>query len=280
MKPHSFHQGPPLRALCVGCHGFPDAVPLRGGFFNAVGDSSPAPILARTGAWAAFDESFAATELSLGEKCAPPVITFFPRGVHCVRPIGARSTVVFQTTPAIAAVANRHLQNLRAKAAAGEGRHPYVDFDHHDTGIAAEVDEFFWDGFRIRAAVRWTPEAEAKILAGEYGGLSPHWISSSGDFLGLRANVGALLHKDAQPAFKALPKILPCTKRQAMRARAARFVNLMDARSLELKASGRENSLLAAHDEVAGEFPELHAAFKLRTALEDEHWQDLKLAAQ
>ncbi len=282
----TFEQGPALRAImpvalraqCAEECG----VPLRGGFYNPLpGTPRPVPLAARStgGEWEQFPESFAATVLSLSrDKCAPPLICWMPKGVHCIRPEGNPDNlpIVWKVDKATASVANRHLQALRAKAASGGGQIPFIDFNH-EGGVAGHIHEFFWDDWGIRAAVSWTPEGEAAILAGSAISFSPHWISSGGSFLGLRACVGGLLTSGVEPAFRRMPPIQPIQKRQALQLCANRFMRKVDYRASELAAQGVELAALQAFKEIKAEQPELHACHALREAINDEHWKDTKL---
>jgi len=257
-----FEQGPALRAIQ------PAALPA---------DSMTRASQAQ---WSQFRESFAETVLSLSrDSCAPPLICWMPPGLHLIRPEGrsGERPIVWRTTEQIAAIANRHLQALRAKAAAGDGPAPFIDFDHQG-GNAGEVVELFWEPrYGIRAAVAWTPEGEAAIMEGRAVSFSPHWINSGEDFLGLRACVGGVLSPGIAPAFKLMPPIEPVQKRQALRICAERFIRKVDTRASKLAAEGAELSALQAFNEVSTEHPELHASYDLQQAIRDEHWKDTLL---
>lgn len=104
MKPHIFEQGPPLRGGF--CNPLPFVAADQSLTFNEeeMGpalhgiDCHPSRVkrpastsgTAGTADEYEFPESFAATCEGLKDKCAPPVITYFPRGSHYgVTPIGA-----------------------------------------------------------------------------------------------------------------------------------------------------------------------------------------------
>lgn len=283
---HVFEQGPALRAILSS--GESQGVPLRGGFYNAITGiplngvsrvSSSLPARSADAEWGQFRESFAETVLSLGkDKCAPPLLCWMPKGLHCIRPQGHQGElpIIWRVDAKMAAIANRHLQALRAKAVAGDGQTPFIDFDHTH-GIAGEVTELFWDDCGIRASVSWTPEGEAAILAGQGVSFSPHWITSGLEFLGLRACVGGLLSVDVTPAFQRMPAVKPMQKRQAVRICADRFLRNLDTRSTELREQGVEHAAVMAFDQLKEEQPELHACYALRAAINDEHWKDIQI---
>ena len=283
MEPHTFQQGPILRG------GFYNPVSLlaspatHGGPLRAtISRGSSAPFAAKAsagGAWSEFPESLAATCFDLKkQKCAPAVVTWMPAGLHVIRPEGAPGPICWYVTSHIAAIANRHLQAIRAKAANGECENPYFDFDHSG-GTSAEVIEFDWvPNIGVRAHVAWTKEAEAAIVAGRCTSFSPHWISSGGEFLGIRAECGALLSADNSPAFgQRMPSIRPWTCKQAMDFRADAFTRRMDARANALRAAGVELCAVAAFDAIKRERPDLHSAYALRVAIRTELGKDFDL---
>lgn len=273
----------PLQAHCSGQD--QERLALRGGFCCPLPGTERLPLHAYRpqsapahDTWSQFPESFAATVLALkNEKCAPPVIVWMPKGVHCIRPEGnpGAGPIVCKVDATTAAIANRHLQALRAKAAAGAGAAPFIDFDHQG-GIAGEVTEIFWDA-GIRAAVNWTPEGEQAVLQGTAVSFSPHWITHGGEFLGLRACVGGVLSPGVDPAFKKMPALAPWQKRKALHYSADRFMRKVDCRAAELTGQGVELAALQAFEDVVAEFPALHACHQLREAIRDEHWQDIVL---
>jgi hypothetical protein len=267
---------------------------LRGGFTNPLFPRPdpgvplraivPRPLPPRTAApdasddWAQFPESLAATVFELkAQKCAPCWITWMPRGVHVIRPNGAPGPVVMQVMSHFAEIANRHLGEIRAKAARGECPNPHFDYDHAG-GFAGEVLEFDWaPNCGVRAHVAWSEQAESDIVAGRCKSFSPHWINAGSEFLGIRAECGALLSSDVTPAFRLMPAVLPWTRHQAMNFRADTFIRRMDRRAVELRAQDVPAPVVEAFEAIKIERPDLHAAYALREAIQREIRADFDL---
>jgi hypothetical protein len=279
----------PLRAVLTlqACRESQDEtrLALRGGFCSALPKllvaSEPSPARLTGKSWEQFPESFAASCADLAnEKCAPPSIVWMPKGVHCIYPNGSPGLIVWQVKPHMALIANRHLQELRAKAARGETPTPFIDLNHDLVTVAGEVTEFFWDpAWGIRASVNWTPAGESAVVSGRFASFSPHWINAGERFLGLRANLGGLLDENTPPAFKLLrQRVLATTKLKALRARAERFLRAVDGRAGEIPDT--EFATMAAFEQVKSEQPALYAAYALREALNAEHLKDLLLESK
>jgi len=233
----------------------------------------------RAEAWT-FPESFAVTcqELRM-EKCAPSVITWMPAGRHFIYPIGHRGgrLLEWNVGSGIALVANRHLQAMRAKAAAGQGPVPYFDWEH-EYGQSGEPIEFFWDAWGVRAFVRWSDDANDLIVRGICTSFSPDWINLGQEFLGLRANCGALLSANSKPAFgRKMPAIKPVSKLGDMKLRAKMFLRKVDALATALRKDGTEWPTFKAFETIKSERPELHEAYTLDEAIGKEFVKDFAL---
>jgi hypothetical protein len=245
-------------------------------------NASTRPATAGSGEHWGFPESFAATWLELRkEKCAPPVITWMPVGYHpFIRPLGAAATIEMHVHSPIAAIANRHLQQMRASAAAGTGPAPFLDFNHSGV-MVGEPLEFFWDGARgVRLFVKWLPAAEQLILRGEANGFSPQWARSGTDFLGILPNAGALLSRSNESAFgrRMLP-IVAISKLESLQIQAAAFLRRVDARvRASRNADESKPAILEAFEAIKEERPELHASYQLLQAVQGEFATDAALA--
>jgi hypothetical protein len=213
------------------------------------------------------------------EKCAPSVICWMPAGCHYISPIGHRGgrLLEWNVDSGIALVANRHLQAMRAKAAAGQGPVPYFDWEH-EYGRSGEPIEFFWDAWGVRAFVRWSDDANDLIGRGMCTSFSPDWINLGQDFLGLRANCGALLFSHSKPAFgRRMPAIKPVSKLDDMKLRAKMFLRKVGERATALRKDGTEFPLVEAFETIKSERPELYEAYALDEAIRNEFSKDFAL---
>ncbi len=193
------NQGPPIRAIVI--KDFDGQPPARA-----------------ASAWSIFEKNPTETFLELRDgRCAPPFITWMPKGLHCIRPArhqgdGTGKLIVWQTFSKHAEIADRHCQEMRAKAAAGEAEWPFIDFDHKGgkAGKAGEVLGFFFDGQAgIRAHIHWTPEGEQAVLDGRCKSFSPVFARHGDDFLGITQNCGALVSSPKKPALKKCRRYCP-----------------------------------------------------------------------
>lgn len=192
--------------------------------------------------------------------------------------MGKPGVSVVVVKPATALIANRHLQIMRAKAAAGQGPSPFFDFDH-EGGRAGEPLEFFGDESRgVAALVEWSEEGVDAVLSGRCNSFSPTWNELGGDFLGLRANMGALLSAGSKPAFERMPGVLPIPQFNVVRQLNTLFLRRVDRRALELKKSGQSDyPFAAAFEELMVACPELFQAHQLMEAIGAEFRLDLAL---
>ena len=238
------------------------------------------PVHKAASAWSVFEKNLTETWIDLRKgRCAPPFINFMPAGAHIVRPTqlggnGSGKLVYWRTLSDHALIADRNLQAMRAKAAAGESEPPYFDFEHRGSqgGIAGEPLEFFWDGLLgIRARVRWSEEGERAILEGRYTKFSPVFGVAGDSFVGLVQNCGALISASGQPAFEKMRPIETVTKFEAMEACSKHFLNLVGRRADEIKNVGETDMpALKAFDLVKQQCPELFSAYELGNTLRRE----------
>lgn len=95
------------------------------------------------------------------------------------------------------------LQQLRAKAAAGETDEPFFDYNHDDNGASARPTEFYWGGDDpkkggIRAKLEWTASGKAAVEGKEYSRFSPTFaITKNGDIRLKGVNLGGLVNRAA-----------------------------------------------------------------------------------
>jgi hypothetical protein len=220
-----------------------------------------------------FSETFAATWLDLQEKCAPPVIVWMPRGFHSfIRPLGSAAPFDWNVVSHIAAVANRQLEEMQAKAATGQGTSPFLDFNHSGTPVGEPV-EFFWAGERgVCLLINWLGAAEQAIVSGQCDTFSPEWVRAGTDFLGLLPCVGALLSRSSQSAFGVrMPPLRPVSKSDALEVKAELFVRKIDKRVAASRNSGGPRmTALEAFEAVKSVRPELYTCYVLRNALRAE----------
>lgn len=143
----------------------------------------------------------------------PTEIQWMPPGEHRISATSNGKTVE-RTVRVDAAAADRMqilLQELRAKAAAGAGDTPFLDFDNRDGPAAATVLAFRWGGSDpvtggIRALVEWTKPGRDALLGGAYRRLSPTFFADSeGRITGAPVNMGGLVNR---AAFKTIQPIV------------------------------------------------------------------------
>ena len=157
--------------------------------------------------------SAAASEVEAVNGILPTNVQWMPPGKQIVQPLGFDEPFEMRVTPAIASSADRQLQQLRAKAAAGQDAEPYGDFNHKDEGRAFKAKRFFWGGDDpkeggVRMEVDWTPAGAKSVLDGALCCISPQWFLSKATkaFLGLSHNVGGLVPRSAFHSIQAFAK--------------------------------------------------------------------------
>ena len=99
---------------------------------------------------------------------------------------------------------------LQAKADAGEGDAPYLDFNHDDGEASAWVKRIFWGGDDallggVRVEVEWSAAGEAAVQGKTFRRFSPCFFASNGRVTGAPVNMGGLVNRAAfttiQPLF-------------------------------------------------------------------------------
>lgn len=111
----------------------------------------------------------------------------------------------FTVTARHAEICNRQLQDLRARAAAGEGDVPYFDFNHDDDKRSGEPEELYWAGDHprlggIRARGKWSGSGKQSLVNRDYRRFSPEWIPDKkrgGEPIGVGVNLGGLVNRAA-----------------------------------------------------------------------------------
>lgn len=150
----------------------------------------------------------------MDENKLPDSIQWMPPGRHSIMPHveGTPRRVIINVTPELADSYNRQLQQIRAKAKAGEGDEPYFDFDHKDEARSAEVTELYWAGDHptnggIRARVIWTAAGRDAILGRNYRRFSPQWLLDPDTLqpLYIEQNLGGLVNR---AAFKTIAPVV------------------------------------------------------------------------
>ena len=152
-----------------------------------------------------------AQELQKGNL--PAQIQWMPPGLQTVQPMGIDAPFSMNVTPAIAAEAERQLQQLRRAAAAGKDVEPYGDFNHEDKGRAFKAKRFWWGGSDpksggVRLDVEWTGAGARAVLDGELPCVSATWMLNkvTNAFVGIAHNVGGLVPRSAFHAIQVFAK--------------------------------------------------------------------------
>ena len=155
----------------------------------------------------------AAAHIELAANELPAHIQWMPPGRQIVQPLGFDEPFEMHVTAIIAQAADRQLQQLRSKAAAGKDAQPYGDFNHKDEGRAYIPKRFWWGGDDektggIRADVEWTGAGAKAVREGELCCNSPSWRLNkvTKAFLGITHNVGGLVPRGAFHSIQAFAK--------------------------------------------------------------------------
>lgn len=150
----------------------------------------------------------------IGEEGLPDSIQWMPPGRHSIVPYinGEPKRTVIQVTAELASKFNGQLQNLWAKARAGEGEEPYIDFMHKDEERAADAMELYWGGEDpknggIRLRLKWTAAGKEAVLGRTLRKFSPQWDlhKDTGDPIGVDVNLGGLV---TRAAFKTIAPVV------------------------------------------------------------------------
>jgi hypothetical protein len=137
---------------------------------------------------------------------APEDIQFMPPGRQTITPYvaGEPKEITVNATAELATEFNSQLQEMRRRAAAGQGDEPYLDFNHEDREAAAQVLEIYWGGEDpktggIRAKVKWTAAGREAVLGRNFRRFSPQWELDRDTLepVGITTNLGGLVNRAA-----------------------------------------------------------------------------------
>lgn len=170
----------------------------------------------------------------------------------------------------MADLVEKDLQQMLKASWSSLAKSPFVDFDHDAVSIAGQPQQFFWDDKAgIRLYMHWSEEAEQNIIGGYCHSFSPQWVAKCGRFIGLQANVGALLTNKCEPAFgRRMPPIRPITRGQRLLLTSDHYVRLVGQQADQLKPTDSgEKDIAGAARIVKARFPELAEAFEIKSEL-------------
>jgi len=221
-----------------------------------------------------FEESPAATALSLKELVPPPIIMFAPPGGRFIHAYGEPRSRWVNIQPSDGPVVSSQLLAMRAA-----GRRPYFDFNHEGGGESGYPEDIYWrPQTGLAAIVDWTPEASAGILSGKFKHFSNQTVTQGADILGIGLCCGTL--SSGGSAFgEHFCRVSPITRAKALSDLSTEFLYRVDACARELRAAGAEEDsvLVRACDELKTRWPMLHEAYELKAALRRELGHDWKL---
>ncbi len=238
-------------------------------------DSAPLLFLARSSAIAAGAES----------------IQLFPPGKHAITPSNADPSkkpteVELVIDEATATLLEDQRAGYQAKADAGEGDAPYLDFNHDDKEASAWPKRIFWGGDDpllggIRAEVEWSAAGEEAIQGKTYRRFSPAFYADKGRITGAPINMGGLVNRAAftkiQPLFAKENQPSPITNPQseiamneaeikALQEENAALKKQLEELQMAAKAAAEKEAeatvALAAKEGRIGTSPELQAKWK------------------
>lgn len=137
-------------------------------------------------------------------------------------------------TPAVAAKADQLLQEMRARAAAGQGSLPYADKNHEDSEATFEPVRFFWGGDDaktggVRVEVRWSGYGESLVKARAFRYFSPSFVFDAArkTFLGIARNIGGLVNDPGFSTIQAFARGASRTGKEASSANPQQTQNPM-----------------------------------------------------
>ena len=121
--------------------------------------------------------------------------------------------MVFAVNPEHALTMNAMLQWFRAKAAAGEGDEPFIDFNHEDGAASGRPTEMYWGGpdlksGGIRLRGKWTGSGKSAVANRDFTRFSPQWDfdSKTDEPMGIGVNLGGLVNRAAFKQMQAVAK--------------------------------------------------------------------------
>ena len=132
---------------------------------------------------------------------------------------------------------NAMLQWLRAKAAAGEGDEPFIDFNHEDGAASGRPTDMYWGGSDvkkggIRLRGKWTGSGKSAVVNRDFTRFSPQWDfdSKTDEPLGIGVNLGGLVNRAAFKQMQAVAKDAATTNTKGRNGMdETKFKELLDA---------------------------------------------------
>jgi hypothetical protein len=141
-------------------------------------------------------------------------LQIFPPGAQVVSPTpasgGEAKEMTLTIDEATAAVLEASRASYQAKADAGEGDAPYLDFNHDDREASAWPKRIFWAGSDpktggVRAEVEWSSAGQEAVSGKTFRRFSPAFYAADGKVTGAPVNMGGLVNRAAftkiQPLF-------------------------------------------------------------------------------
>ncbi|MFO1461258.1 MAG: phage protease [Verrucomicrobiota bacterium] len=129
-----------------------------------------------------------------------------PPGTHRIVPFveGEPKPFEIEVNAKLAELFGRQVDAMKARADAGEGDLPFLDFNHDGGRASARVHSLYWGGSDrktggIRAKVEWTAAGRAALAGREYRRFSPQWLidPETSAPLGVNENLGGLVNRAA-----------------------------------------------------------------------------------
>lgn len=149
---------------------------------------------------------YLARSVSLADA-TEPTVQMFPPGKQTVTPASAdpkkkpapMELLIDEQTAEVLESARAAYQ---AKADAGEGDAPFLDFNHDDREASAWVKRIFWAGDDpllggVRAEVEWSSAGEEARTGKTFRRFSPAFFAKEGRITGAPINMGGLVNRAA-----------------------------------------------------------------------------------
>jgi hypothetical protein len=139
-------------------------------------------------------------------------VQLFPPGTHEIIASNSKDDIPLKVTIDAATADTLETQRAayQAKADAGEGDAPYLDFNHNDQEAAAWPKRIYWGGDDpllggVRAEVEWSTAGDLAVKGKTYRRFSPAFYAANGRITGAPVNMGGLVNRAAftkiQPLF-------------------------------------------------------------------------------
>lgn len=133
-------------------------------------------------------------------------LQIFPPGVQLVSPTPASGGEAEEMTlvidEATATVLELSRATYQARADAGEGDAPFLDFNHDDREAAAWLKRIYWAGSDaktggVRAEVEWSSAGQEAVAGKTFRRFSPAFYAADGKVTGAPVNMGGLVNRAA-----------------------------------------------------------------------------------